>query len=419
MSHREPESGTGSPVGGQGQARFATRAVRSGQSPDEATGAHATPIYQTSTFVLGSVERGSQLFDGLLLGDVYSRVGNPTVHAAEEKLASLEGAEASVAFASGMGAIAALFISTLESGDEVLYLGPLYGGTRGLLHDLLPKFGVTARSVTGGELAGAIGPNTRLIYAETPTNPTLAIHDLSAIGAIGARNGVLTAVDNTFATPYLTRPIELGIDVVVHSATKYLGGHGDLLGGFAAGSAELMATMRGEGLRHVGAVLDPHAAFLLLRGMRTLHLRMAAHCANARAVAHALKGLPGVAAVYYPGFAEHPNHDVAARQMSDFGGMVSVEFSGGAAAAARFLDSLELVDHAVSLGDVASLACVPAASTHQLLPPDARSAGGISDALVRISVGVEEASDLVADVTQAARAVASLGSNPTSSRVSV
>jgi len=399
----------GKPEFDKGTTRFATRAVRAGQSPDEATGAHATPIYQTSTFVLGSVERGSQMFDGLAPGDVYTRVGNPTVHAAENKLAALEGAEAAVAFASGMGAIAAFFISTLQSGDEVLYLGPLYGGTRGLLHDLLPKFGITARSVTDAGLAAAIGPDTKLIYAETPTNPTLAIHDLANMAAIGRRRGLLTAVDNTFATPFLTRPLELGIDVVLHSATKYLGGHGDLLGGFAAGSAELMAHVRGEGLRHVGAVLDPHAAFLLLRGMRTLHLRMAAHCSNARAVAHALRDQPGVAAVHYPGFADHPDHDVAARQMSDFGGMVSVEFSGGAVAAAVFLDSLELVDHAVSLGDVASLACVPAASTHQLLPADARSAGGISDALVRISVGVEEAADLVADVEQAARAAATVG----------
>lgn len=410
------------PVGSM--PRFATRAVRAGQSPDPETGAHATPIYQTSTFVLGSVERGSQMFDGLVPGDVYTRVGNPTVHAAENKLAALEGAEAAVAFASGMGAIAALFITTLRAGDEVLYLGPLYGGTRGLLHDLLPKFGVTARSVTAAgtsagagagaspttaELESAIGPATRLIYAESPTNPTLAIHDLAAMATVAKKHGVLTAVDNTFATPCLTRPLELGIDVVIHSATKYLGGHGDLLGGFAAGSAELMGEVRGEGLRHVGAVLDPHAAFLLLRGMRTLHLRMAAHCANARAVAHALRGMPGVAKVHYPGFDDHRGHAVAARQMSDFGGMVSVEFTGGAAAAATFLDSLELVDHAVSLGDVASLACVPAASTHQLLPQDARSAGGISDALVRISVGIEDTDDLVADVKQAARAAADVG----------
>ena len=226
------------------------------------------------------------------------------------------------------------------------------------------------------------------------------------MAAVAKRHGLLTAVDNTFATPWLTRPLELGVDVVLHSATKYLGGHGDLVGGFAAGSTGLMAEVRSEGLRHVGAVLDPHAAFLLLRGMRTLHLRMAAHCSNARAVANALRDVPGVAAVHYPGFTDHPGHAVAARQMADFGGMVSVEFKGGRPAAATFLDSLRLVDHAVSLGDVASLACVPAASTHQLLPPDVRSAHGISEALVRISVGVEDEADLVADVVQAALAAA-------------
>lgn len=384
-------------------AGFATRAVRAGQSPDAGTGAHATPIYQTSTFVLGSVERGSRLFDGELEGDVYSRVGNPTVHAAETKLAALEGAEAAVAFASGMGAIAALLLSTLQAGDEVLYLGPLYGGTRGLLHDMLPRFGISARAVAGDELAAAIGPTTRLVYAETPTNPTLAIHDLAAMAHVAQRHGVLTAVDNTFATPCLTRPLEHGIDIVLHSATKYLGGHGDLLGGFVAGGAELMTHVRGEGLRHVGAVLDPHAAFLLLRGMRTLHLRMAAHCANARAVAHALRAVPGVTVVHYPGFSDHPGHAVARRQMNDFGGMVSVEFEGGRDTAARFLEGLELVDHAVSLGDVASLACVPAASTHQLLPLDARRAGGIAEGLVRISVGIEDEHDLVEDVRSAAR----------------
>src|SRR5690606_11533159 len=200
----------------------------------------------------------------------------------------------------------------------------LYGGTRGLLHDLLPRFGVTARAVDDGELAGAVGPHTKLIYAESPTNPTLALHDLAHIATIAADHGLLSAVDNTFATPYLTRPLELGIDVVIHSATKYLGGHGDLLAGFVTGPSELLAEVRGEGLRHVGSVLDPHTAFLLLRGMKTLHLRMAAHCHNARQVAESLRGLPNVARVHYPGFDDHPRHDVAVRQMRDFGGMVAV-----------------------------------------------------------------------------------------------
>lgn len=388
-------------------AGFATTAVRAGQSAHGDTGAHATPIYQTSTFLLGSVERGSRLFAGEEGGDLYSRIGNPTVRAAEEKLAALENAQGAIAFGSGMGAIAAFFLSTLRQGDEVIYLGPLYGGTRGLLHDLLPRFGISARAVSSAELANAVTPGTKLIYAESPTNPTLAIHDLAHVAAVAAQHGLLSAVDNTFATPYLTRPLDLGIDVVLHSATKYLGGHGDLLAGFVAGPQELLAEVRGEGLRHIGSVLDPHTAYMLLRGMKTLPLRMAAHCHNARLVAEALRAQPNVIRVHYPGFEDHPGHAVAARQMRDFGGMVAVEFEGGRAAAAAFLDSLKLIDHAVSLGDVASLACVPAASTHQLLPVEVRRAEGISDGLVRLSVGIEDAADLVEDVTQAARAAVS------------
>lgn len=384
-------------------SEIGTRAVRAGQDRDPVTGAHNTPIYQTSTFVLGDIERSRRLFDGEEGGYLYSRVGNPTVTAVEEKLAALEGAEAAVAFASGMGAIAATFFSLLRQGDEVLFLGPLYGGTRGLLEELLPRFGIACRRTDDASLAAAVGPATRLIYVETPTNPTLVIHDLAQIGEVARRHGMLSMADNTFATPCLSRPIEFGIDLVVHSATKYLGGHGDLLGGVVAGRRELLDEVRSEGLRHVGAVLDPHAAYLLLRGMRTLHLRMAAHCQNAAAVAEALRGEPGVARVHYPGFADHPQHALAARQMSGFGGMVSVEFAAGAAAAEAFLESLTLVDHAVSLGDVASLACVPALSTHRLLAPELLAADDVTEGLVRISVGVESTNDLVADVRQAAQ----------------
>src|SRR5690606_12804836 len=238
---------------------------------------------------------------------------------------------------------------------------------------------------------------TKLIYAETPTNPTLRIHDLRAMVGIARSRGVLTMVDNTFATPYLTRPVELGVDLVVHSATKYLAGHGDVLAGFVAGSAELLGPVRLEGLRHVGGMLGPRAAFLVLRGMRTLHLRMEAHGRNARAVAQALVGLPAVEHVHYPGLPGHPGHDVAAAQMRDFGGMVSVELRGGPDAAEAFLGALRVIDHAVSLGDVSSLACVPAASTHMLLGEELVTAS-ISRSLVRISVGVEDQRDLVDDV---------------------
>lgn len=385
--------------------RFATLAVRAGSSADEATGAHATPIYQTSTFLLGSVERGARLFAGDEQGGIYSRIGNPTVAAVERKLAALEGSEAAIGFATGMGAIAATFLSHLQQGDEVVYLGPLYGGTAGLLTDLLPRFGVTARQAVVDDLQGAITDRTRLVYAETPTNPTLQVHDLRAIAETARSRGVLTMVDNTFATPYLTRPLELGIDLVAHSATKYLAGHGDVLAGFVAGKAELLEPVRLEGLRHVGAMLDPHAAFLVMRGMRTLHLRMEAHCRNARAVANALVGKPAVERVHYPGLVSHPGHEVAARQMRDFGGMVGVELRGGAAAAEAFLAELKVIDHAVSLGDVSSLACVPAASTHMLMG-EALEKASISSSLVRISVGVEDEADLVEDVERAAEAAA-------------
>ncbi|CAN5847923.1 PLP-dependent aspartate aminotransferase family protein [soil metagenome] len=380
---------------------FATRAVHAGQVTDPSTGAHATAIHQTSTFVLGDVARGARLFAGDEAGYVYSRIGNPTVRAFEEKLAALEGADEAVAFASGMGAIAALCFSTLRSGDEILFLGPLYGGTRGLFHDLLGRFGVRARRVDDHELASAVSPTTRMIYVETPTNPTLQIHDLRLVSEVARTHGVLSVVDGTFATPYLTRPLEHGIDVVIHSATKYLGGHGDALGGVVLGRAELMDEIRLEGLRHAGAALSPTVASLLLRGVRTLHLRMRAHCENARAVADASLGHPALRAVHYPGHAQHPGHAVASRQMNDFGGMVTLEFTGGRAMAAAFLESLTLFDHAVSLGDVSSLACHPASTTHQLVDEPLRLADGVTEGLVRLSVGVEDAHDLVRDVLQA------------------
>jgi len=380
---------------------LATRAVHAGQGHDPKTGAHATPIYQTSTFVLGTVAKGAALFAGEESGNIYSRVTNPTVTAVEEKIADLEGAEAGVAFASGMGAVSAAMLSLLKSGDEVLILGPLYGGTRGLLEDMLPRFGVTARAVTDTELESAVGPNTAMIYVETPTNPDLTIHDLALVGRVARQHGIVSVADNTFGTSFLTRPLEHGVHISLHSATKYLGGHGDLLGGLVVGPAELMLKVRKEGLARIGAVMDPHVAFLLLRGMKTLHLRMAAHCANARQVADAVVGRPGIKSVMFPGLPQHPGHAVAARQMDDFGGMVSIELEGGRPAAAAFLESLKLFDHAVSLGDVASLACHPASTTHQLLPKELLEAEGVTEGLVRLSIGVEDAQDLVDDVLQA------------------
>jgi methionine-gamma-lyase len=381
--------------------RLATRAVHAGPGLDPTSGAHATPIVQTSTFGYRSFARGERLFAGEEEGYVYSRIGNPTVAAFERAVADLEGAEAAVAFSSGMAAIAGLALTLLKPGDEVAYLGPLYGGTEGLFLDTLRKFGVTVRSADDGDLANGLPPATRMVYLETPTNPTLRLHDLRAASDAARAVGAVCVADNTFATPMLTRPLEHGADLVLHSATKYLGGHGDALGGVLAGPAELLAEIRMEGLRHLGGALGPLEAFLFLRGLKTLPIRMERHCANARAVAEALREHPAVATVHWPGFPDHPGHDLARRQMGDFGGMVSLELTGGRAAAGRFLDRLTLFTQAVSLGDVESLATHPATTTHQLVPPEVRAAEGVTDGLVRLSIGIEDPRDLVEDVRAA------------------
>ncbi len=397
---------------------FATLAVHAGHAVDPTSGAHATPIHSTSTFAYGDAARGQRLFAGDEAGYVYGRIGNPTTRVFEQRVAALEGGEDAVAFASGMGAIAGLLLTVLAPGDEVVVLGPLYGGTGGLLHDLFARFGVRTVEAGGGDperptaerLAAAVSDRTKVIYVETPTNPTLTVHDLDAVAAAGRVTGALTVADNTFATPFLTRPLALGIDVVLHSATKYLGGHGDALGGVLVGTAERVAQVRGEGLRHVGAVLGPFEAYLLLRGLATLHLRVAAQCAGARRVAEAARDHFAVARVHYPGFEDHPGHAIAARQMRDFGGMVALELAGDPARATRrahaFLDRLKLFTQAVSLGDVASLATHPATTTHELWSPEKRAAQGVSDGLARLSIGVEDPDDLVADVRRALDAAA-------------
>ena len=386
---------------GMSDKRIGTRAVHAGAGLDPTTGAHATPIVQTSTFGYRSFARGERLFAGDEEGYLYSRVGNPTVAAFERSLADLEGAEAAVAFSSGMAAIAALAFTVLSPGRQIAYLGPLYGGSEGLFLDVLQRFGVPVRAVDADDLARGLDPATGIVYLETPTNPTLRLHDLRAAADAAHAVGALCVADNTFSTPILTRPLEHGVDAVVHSATKYLGGHGDALGGVLAGPAELMAEIRMEGLRHLGGALGPLEAFLFIRGLKTLPLRVERHCANARRVAEALRDHPSVADVHWPGFADHPQHDLAARQMADFGGMVSLELTGGKPAAGRFLDRLTLFTQAVSLGDVESLATHPASTTHQLLDPELRLREGVTDGLVRLSVGIEDADDLVEDVLQA------------------
>lgn len=382
-----------------------TRAVHAGQRPDPATGAIATPISQTTAFGYGTLEQGAAIFAGATPGYRYSRFANPTVAALEAKMADLEGAQSAVAFSSGTAATSSVLLGLLNPGDEVAFLGPLYGGTEGLFRALGERFGIRAVDATRQGLAASLTPATRLVWVETLTNPNLRLHDLAEVAALAKARGVFTVADNTFCTPCLVRPLEHGIDLVLHSMTKYLGGHGDATGGIVAGPSALIAAVRKTGLGHVGGNLSPQEAFLFLRGIKTLPLRMDAHCAGAAAVAHFLAGHAAVRAVHYPGLASHPQHALAKRQMQGgYGGMVAFELVRNArSAAAAVLNPLRLFTQAVSLGDVDSLACHPASTTHSFVSAEVRAQNGVTEGLIRLSVGIEHPADLIADLENALR----------------
>jgi methionine-gamma-lyase len=382
-----------------------TRAVHAGQHPDPNTGATATPISQTTAFGYGTLERGAAIFAGEASGYRYSRFANPTVAALEAKMADLEGAQAAVAFASGTAATSSVVLGLLSPGDELAFLGPLYGGTEGLFRAMGERFGIRVVDATQQGLAASLTPATRMVWVETLTNPSLHLHDLAEVAAIARARGVPTVADNTFCTPCLTRPLAHGIDLVLHSMTKYLGGHGDATGGIVAGSAALIASVRKTGLGHVGGNLSPQEAFLFLRGIKTLPLRMAAHCEGAAAVAGFLARHPAVRRVHYPGLASHPQHALARRLLQGgFGGMVAFELvRNERSAAAAVLNQLQLFTQAVSLGDVDSLACHPASTTHSFVTAAVRAQNGITEGLIRLSVGIEHPDDLIADLDHALR----------------
>ena len=380
-----------------------TRAVHAGQAPDPAHGAIAPPIYQTTAFGYGTLEHGAAIFAGKADGYRYSRFANPTVHALEAKMADLEGAESALALGSGTAATSAIVLGLLKPGDDIVFLGPLYGGTENLFRSLAERFGIHAIDASEKGLAQSLTPNTRMVWVEPLTNPSLHVHDLSQVAALCKARGIISVADSTFCTPCLTRPLEHGIDLVMHSMTKYLGGHGDATGGLVAGSAALVTAIRQTGLGQVGGNLAPQEAFLFLRGIKTLPLRMAAHCEGALAVARFLASHPAVSVAHYPGLSDHPQHTLAQRQMQGgYGGMVSFELAGGTRAqAAAVLDHLTLFTHAVSLGDVDSLACHPASTTHSFISPEARAKNGVGEGLIRLSVGIEHPTDLIADLAQA------------------
>ena len=388
-----------------GAGGFATRAIHEGYDERSEQGALVPPVYMTSTFAFENAEQGAAMFSGETPGHVYSRISNPTLDLLERRFASLEGAGAALSFASGMGAISSVLWTLLRQGDEIIVDKTLYGCTFAFIRTGLAKFGVTPRFVDMRDpenLARTISRNTRVVYFETPANPNMRLVDIAAVSAIARAHGAKTVVDNTYATPYLTRPIELGADIVVHSATKYLGGHGDLVAGLAAGSAEDMAAVRLEGLKDMtGAVMAPLTAFQVLRGIKTLELRMDRHCASALKVARALENHPAVARVSYPGLESFDQHPLARRQMRAFGGMIAFEVEGGMTAGRETMNALTMIKRAVSLGDADTLIQHPASMTHSSYTPEERAEHGISDGLIRLSVGLETPEDILDDLLTA------------------
>jgi cystathionine gamma-lyase len=372
---------------------FSTRAIHAGQDADPATGATVVPIYATSTYTQSGI--------GQHKGYEYSRTGNPTRAALETCLAALEGGERGLAFASGLAATTAV-LSVLRPGDEVAAAADLYGGTFRLLDKVFKPWGLAARYTDDPSIAGftkIITPKTKLVWIETPTNPLLQVIDIAGVAELAHKHGAKLAVDNTFASPYLQQPLALGADIVVHSTTKYLGGHSDVVGGAVVGGRELLEPVKFY-QNAAGGVPGPFDAYLTLRGLKTLAVRMDRHCANANELAAWLGNHRAVDRVYYPGLGSHPGHEIAKRQMRDFGGMISVRLRSPDAARA-FMTRTRLFALAESLGGVESLVCYPATMTHASIPADVRKARGVDDALVRLSVGIEDLADLRDDLGRA------------------
>ena len=384
---------------------FATRAIHHGYYPSEAEGALTPPLHLTSTFVFENAQAGGEMFAGTREGHFYTRISNPTNDLLEQRIAALENADAGLATASGMSAITSTFWTFLQAGDEVITDKTLYGCTFAFMRHGLTRFGITVTHVDmtdPDQLERAISSKTMIVYFETPANPNMRLVDIAAISAIARRAGARCIVDNTYATPVITRPIELGADIVVHSATKYLGGHGDVVAGLVVGSAEDISAIRLVGMKDMtGAVMAPFNAMMVLRGLKTLQLRMRQHTQTAAEIARFLHGHPAVSVVHYPGLPSFAQADLARKQMDQFGGMMAVELKGGHDAGIALIDGLTLIHRAVSLGDTETLIQHPASMTHSAYSPEERREHGITDSLVRISVGLEEAVDLIADLDQA------------------
>jgi methionine-gamma-lyase len=387
----------------QAKWKSATQAIHAGHEK-EAFGALVTPLYQSATFVFDSAQQGGARFSGDEAGYIYTRLGNPTTAELERKMAVLEGADAAAATASGMGAVSAALLANLQMGDHLIAAKAVYGCTFALITHQFARFGIQVSLVDFSDLEAvraAVKPNTKVLFCETPVNPHLQVFDIEALAAIAKQHNLVSIVDNTFMTPLLQRPLDMGIDVVIHSATKYLNGHGDVIAGIVCGSHAQIEKVKFEILKDIGAVMSPHDAWLILRGLKTLDVRVQRHCDNAQVVAEFLQQHPKVAQVYYPGLKSHQGYAYLGKQMKRAGGVIAFELNAGFDEAIAFVNRLRLFSIAVSLGDAESLIQHPASMTHSPYTPEARLDAGITDSLLRISVGLEDVEDLLMDLTQA------------------
>ncbi|WP_348708641.1 methionine gamma-lyase [uncultured Pseudoalteromonas sp.] len=381
-----------------------TQCIHGPEKPNDPHGALSAPLYQTSTFSFANAAQGAARFAGEEQGFIYTRLGNPTTQELEQKVAQLENCEAAAATATGMGAVSASVLSFLQQGDHLVASSALYGCTFAFFAHMLLRFGIEVTFVdmtNEAELRGAVKANSKMIFAETPINPTMAVLDLSLIADVAKQHQLISVIDNTFLTPLLQQPTSFGIDIVVHSATKYLNGHGDVVAGLVCGTEEHINLIKMTVLKDIGATISPHDAWLINRGLKTLAVRMERHCASAQVVAEYLEQHPLVSQVYYPGLKSHPGHKFIGSQMKAAGGVIAFEIKGSLEDGETFINNTQLCTLAVSLGDAETLIQHPASMTHSPYTPEERAAAGISDGLIRLSVGLEDVNDIINDLKTA------------------
>lgn len=385
-----------------------TQAIHSGRINDEQFGSLATPLYQTSTFIFDNAEQGAQRFAGESDGYIYTRLGNPTTRQLEMRMAALEEMEDAAATATGMAAVSGALLANLQAGDHLISSKAVYGCSFALMSHMLTKFGIEVSFIDmtdPTEIEKEIRVNTKLIFLETPINPNLVVLDLEKILAIAKKHKIISVVDNTFLTPVLQKPALMGADIVVHSATKYLNGHGDVVAGIICGSKEMIEHIKLTALKDIGATMSPHDAWLILRGLKTLPIRIERHCQNAQEIAEYLESHPAVDTVYYPGLKSHSGFKYIGNQMKAAGGVIAFELKTDIAGGAAFINRMALFSIAVSLGDAESLIQHPASMTHSPYSEEERRSAGISDSLIRISVGLENVNDIISDLKQSLDAI--------------